>query len=136
MREPPPPMMSAPMMMDRKRMLVIGSIVFGLFLLFLGAAIVDSSHLTADLNTPAGADRANVWGPVVAHAGIFFFVVGLVGAAILLEDLDNFVRLFLLIVAFVALFLGAYAASGDSWTTTVWRVAQLLAAVLVLIFVF
>src|SRR3989449_11566203 len=36
----------------------------------------------------------------------------------------------------LALFLGAYAASGDSWTTTVWRVAQLLAAVLVLIFVF
>jgi len=105
MREPPPPMMSAPMMMDRKRMLVIGSIVFGLFLLFLGAAIVDSSHLTADLNTPAGNDRANVWGPVVAHAGIFFFVVGLVGAAILLEDLDIFVRLFLLIVAFVALLL-------------------------------
>src|SRR5436309_1879947 len=107
MREPPPPMMSAPMMMmmDRKRILVTGSIVFGLFLLFLGAAIVDSSHLTADVNTPAGNDRANVWGPMVAHAGIFFFVVGLVGAAILLEDLDIFVRLFLLIVAFVALLL-------------------------------
>jgi hypothetical protein len=36
----------------------------------------------------------------------------------------------------LALFIGAYTASGDSWTTTVWRVAQLLAAVLVLIFVF
>ncbi len=36
----------------------------------------------------------------------------------------------------LALFLGAYAAIGDSWTTTVWRIAQLLAAVLVLIFVF
>ena len=36
----------------------------------------------------------------------------------------------------LALFLGAYTASGDSWTTTVWRIAQLLAAVLVLIFVF
>ena len=36
----------------------------------------------------------------------------------------------------LALFLGAYAATGDSWTTTVWRIAQLLAAVLVLIFVF
>jgi hypothetical protein len=36
----------------------------------------------------------------------------------------------------LALFIGAYTASGDSWTTTVWRIAQLLAAVLVLIFVF
>src|SRR2546427_11415546 len=36
----------------------------------------------------------------------------------------------------LALFLGAYAASGDSWTTTVWRIVQLLADVLVLIFVF
>jgi hypothetical protein len=36
----------------------------------------------------------------------------------------------------LALFLGAYASAGDSWTETVWRVAQLLAAVLVLVFVF
>ncbi|HYS70869.1 MAG TPA: hypothetical protein VEM95_00435 [Thermoplasmata archaeon] len=36
----------------------------------------------------------------------------------------------------LALFLGAYTATGDSWTTVVWRIAQLLAAVLVLIFVF
>ena len=36
----------------------------------------------------------------------------------------------------LALFLGAYTATGDSWTTTVWRIAQLLAAVLVLIVVF
>src|SRR2546425_3689530 len=36
----------------------------------------------------------------------------------------------------LTLFLGAYAAPGDSWTTTRWRVAELLAAVLVLIFVF
>src|SRR6266581_4837992 len=36
----------------------------------------------------------------------------------------------------LALFLGAYTAEGDSWTTTVWRIAQLLAAVLVLIFIF
>jgi hypothetical protein len=30
------------------------------------------------------------------------------------------------------LFLGAYTAAGEGWTTTVWRIAQLLAAVLVL----
>lgn len=34
----------------------------------------------------------------------------------------------------LALFLGAYTASGDSLTTTVWRIAQLIAAVLVLVF--
>jgi hypothetical protein len=34
----------------------------------------------------------------------------------------------------LALFLGAYTATGDSVTTTVWRIAQLLAAVLVLVF--
>src|SRR5207249_1214332 len=28
----------------------------------------------------------------------------------------------------LALFLGAYTADGESWTTTVWRIAQLLAA--------
>jgi hypothetical protein len=36
----------------------------------------------------------------------------------------------------LALFLGAYTADGDSWTTTVWRVAQLIGAVLVLMFIF
>jgi len=36
----------------------------------------------------------------------------------------------------LALFLGAYTAEGDSWTTTVWRIARLMAAVLVLIGVF
>src|SRR5204862_7710517 len=36
----------------------------------------------------------------------------------------------------LALFLGAYTASGESWTTTVWRISQLLAAVLILMFVF
>jgi hypothetical protein len=36
----------------------------------------------------------------------------------------------------LALFLGAYASTGESWTNTVWRIAQLIAAVLVLIFVF
>jgi hypothetical protein len=34
----------------------------------------------------------------------------------------------------LALFLGAYTAEGDSLATTVWRIAQLLAAVLVLVF--
>src|SRR5947208_16353473 len=36
----------------------------------------------------------------------------------------------------LALFLGAYTASGESWTTTVWRIAQLHGAALVQISVF
>lgn len=36
----------------------------------------------------------------------------------------------------LTLFLGAYTAPADSWTTTVWKIAQLIAAVLVLTFVF
>lgn len=36
----------------------------------------------------------------------------------------------------LALFLGAYASSGESVPVVVWRVAQLLVAALVLIFVF
>jgi len=36
---------------------------------------------------------------------MFFFVIGLVGAAVFVEDMDIFVRLFLLIVGFVALLL-------------------------------
>ncbi len=104
MQAPPPPMMSG-MMMDRKKTLIAASIVIGLFLLFIGAVIVDSSRLSSDAGTPAGDDRANVWGPAVSHAGMFFFVIGLVGAAVFVEDMDIFVRLFLLIVGFVALLL-------------------------------
>ena len=36
----------------------------------------------------------------------------------------------------LALFLGAYTATGDSWTTTVWKVAQLLGAVFILLAIF
>lgn len=50
-------------------------------------------------------------------------------AAIVLRDIGAF-------FVVLALFLGAYTASGDSWTTTVWRIGQLLAAILVLIFIF
>jgi hypothetical protein len=101
--EPPPPMMSAPM--NRKRMLIVASIVFGLFLLFLGAVLIDASNLASQRGTPGGTDLATAWGPAVAHAGMFFFVVGLIAAAVFLEELDMFVRLFLLIVAFVAILL-------------------------------
>lgn len=109
MQAPPPPMMSAPMMMDRRRLLVSASIVFGLFLLFVGAILVNLSNAAHGTETPdqmiARQNLGLVWGPAVAHIGMFFFIVGLVGAAVFLEEMDIFVRLFLLIVAFVALLL-------------------------------
>ena len=108
MQAPPPPMMSGPMMMDRRR-LVGAVIVIGLFLLFVGAILVDLSHASVPNETAeAAAARANlglVWGPLVAHAGMFFLVLGLLAAAVFMEDMDVFVRLFLVILAFLALLL-------------------------------
>ena len=108
--QPPPPMMSAPMMMDRKKMLVAAMIAAGLLFLMVGAILVDVSRAAPRPGEPADvvlnrADLANVWGPAIGHFGIFLFVLGLVAASLLIEDMDVFVRLFLLIVAFVALLL-------------------------------
>ena len=66
---------------------------------------------------------------ILAVAGGGGGVTSIIMAALILRGIGGF-------FVTLALFLGAYAASGDSWTTTVWRIAQLLAAVLVLIFVF
>ena len=98
------------MMTDRKKMIVGLAIAFGLFLLFVGAVLVDLSNAapppgeTQD-QAIARENLGRVWGPAVAHAGMFFFVIGLIGAAFFIEEMDIFVRLFLLIVAFVALLL-------------------------------
>ena len=107
MQAPPPPM---GMMMDRKKTMIAAAIVIGLFLLFVGAVLVDMSNAAprpgeTTEQTLAREDLGSVWGPAVAHAGMFFFVIGLVGAAVFVEDMDIFVRLFLLIVGFVALLL-------------------------------
>lgn len=106
--QPPPPMM----MMDRKKLLVGIAIAFGLFLLFVGSVLVDMSNAAVvdpgaepDDQRVARENLGLVWGPAVAHAGMFFFIVGLIGAAVFIEEMDAFVRLFLLILAFVALLL-------------------------------
>jgi len=117
--QPPPPSMMSGMMMDRKRMIVAGGIVFGLFLLFVGAILVNMSNAAHLPPCVGGATtgcetqdqaiaRENlglVLGPIFAHIGMFFFIIGLIAAALMLEDLDVFVRLFLLIVAFVAVLM-------------------------------
>lgn len=79
--------------------------------------------------------------------GLFTLLTGLISTAMLLQvtDPESEAAIGLVALALIgvggffvtlALFLGAYTASGDSWTTTVWRVAQLLAAVLVLMVLF
>ncbi len=98
------------MMMDRKKMMVALAIAGGLFFLMAGAILVDlgntSQKPTDSTDAPLyRADLRNVWGPLVMHFGVFLFVLGLLAAALMLEELDVFVRLFLLILAFVALLL-------------------------------
>jgi len=107
--QPPPPMMRGPMMMDRRRLVGL-AIVLGLFFLMVGALLVDASHAKYDTTEPAEATRARqnlgvVWGPAVAHVGMFLFVIGLISAAVFFEELDIFVRLFLVILSFLAVLL-------------------------------
>src|SRR2546422_3694833 len=103
-------MMSAPILMAEKKSAVAGRIAAGLWFLRVGAILVDVRGAGRSGGAPADAvlnraDLANVWGPAIGHFGIFLFVLGLVAASLLIEDMDVFVRLFLLIVAFVALLL-------------------------------
>jgi hypothetical protein len=109
MQDLPPPMMRGPMMMDRRRLVGL-MIVAGLLFLMIGAIAVDWSRAN-----PPGAEtqearaaRLNlgvVWGPMLAHIGMFLFVIGLITAAVYFENLDVFVRLFLVILSFLAVLL-------------------------------
>lgn len=84
----------------------LGLLVFGLFALLTG--FVSVAMLT--IVTGVSADAIALAAIALIGVGAFFVTL--------------------------ALFLGAFTATGDSWTTTVWRIAQLFAAVLVLLFVF
>src|SRR2546428_11400827 len=94
-----------PMVRGRKKVLSAAAIFPGLFLLAWGAWLGAASNWAWNANAASGADLKTAWSPAVAQAGMFFFIVGLLGAAIFVEDIDIFVRLFLLIIAFVALLL-------------------------------
>lgn len=95
-------------MIDAKRLAAVG-IILGLFLLFVGAVLVDASNAQVLNETPeAETARVNLglmWGPIAAHAGMFFFVLGLLGVAVFAKDVDTFLRLFLAILAFVTVLL-------------------------------
>jgi len=87
--------------MPRTQLAVVAAVGLGLLLLAVGMAVVNLG------NNPSGTNASLVttWGPIVMDFGLFLFVGGLVLAAMAMENVDVFIRLFLLILAFVALLL-------------------------------
>src|SRR2546421_284398 len=138
--QPPPPMMRGPMMMDRRRLVGL-AIVVGLVFLLAGAILVGVSHARPNpREAQKGAIARGKLGLVALLTGfISRSMVAVVGTAPAIAAITLAALVLVGVGGFfvtLALFLGAYTASGESWTTTVWRIAQLLAAVLILMFVF
>lgn len=78
--------------------LVVG---LGLLLIAVGGVVINLGH------NPDGPNPSLVqtWGPSIIDFGLFLFIGGLIMAAVVLESLDIFIRLFLLILAFVVLLM-------------------------------
>lgn len=108
MQGPPPPMMMQ-RIVSRYRLIVVGAIFLGLLFLTLGGAFINAGHTTyanqTSEQTINNENLVNVWGPTFMDFGLFFLVGGLLFAIAVLEDVDVFVRLFLMILAFVAVLL-------------------------------
>lgn len=79
----------------------MGAVGLGLLLLAVGGVVINLG------NNPSGPNSSLVttWGPSVMDFGLFLLVGGLVLGAVALDSLDIFIRLFLLILAFVALLM-------------------------------
>ena len=96
-------------MVSRYRLIAVGLAFFGLVFLVAGAGAINAGHTTIVNPTPEqAANNANlvaVWGPTLMDIGLFLLVSGLLFAVVAIEDLDIFVRLFLMILAFVAVLL-------------------------------
>ena len=97
-------------MADRNKMIAALGIGLGLLFLAVGAIATDIANTSYVGGPTPEQDVANdnlrfVWGPLITHFGMFLFVGGLFWAAIFMESADPFVRLFLLILGFVALLL-------------------------------
>jgi asparagine N-glycosylation enzyme membrane subunit Stt3 len=105
---PPPPMMSMRGLLDSRR-IGIGLVVLGLLFMMAGALAGDASqNIPATETAEQTANRENLgraWAPALGHIGAFFFVSGLLLMALFVQAQDIFVRLFLLILAFLALLL-------------------------------
>ncbi len=108
MQGPPPPMMEQ-RMVSRNRLIVAGLIFLGFVFLVVGAGTINAGRTTLVNPTPDqtanNLNLVNVWGPTFMDIGLFLVVSGLLFAVAALEDIDVFVRLFLMILAFVAVLL-------------------------------
>jgi len=78
--------------------LVVG---LGLLLIAVGGVVINLGHNPDGLNP----SLVTTWGPSIIDFGLFLFIGGLILAAVVLENLDIFIRLFLLILAFVVLLM-------------------------------
>lgn len=100
MMETPPPMMRG-FGMSRNQLVVIIAVGLGLLLVATGAVTVKLGMKPSGTN----ADLVTTYGPLLMDLGLWLLVGGIILAALLLDNLDVFIRLFLMILAFVALLL-------------------------------
>lgn len=86
---------------SRMQTVLVALVGLGLLLIAVGGIIINVG------NNPSGQNGSmtTTYGPVVIDIGLFLFIGGLVLAALALESLDVFVRLFLMILAFVVLLM-------------------------------
>lgn len=100
MMETPPPMMRG-LGMSRNQLVVVIAVGLGLLLVAIGAVTVNLGLKPSGPNT----DLVMTYGPLLMDLGLWLLVGGIILAALLLDNLDVFIRLFLMILAFVALLL-------------------------------
>lgn len=100
MQTPPPPMMPA-YGTSRMQWLLVALVGIGLLLLAIGGAMINLGNNPSALNP----SMVQSYGPLVIDFGLFLFIGGLLLGAMVLDNLDVFIRLFLLILAFVALLM-------------------------------
>lgn len=81
--------------------LLVALVGLGLLLIAIGGAMINLG------NNPDSPNQAMVrsYGPLVIDFGLFLLIAGLLLGAMILENMDVFIRLFLLILAFVALLM-------------------------------
>ncbi len=99
--ETPPPPMTRGYGMSRTQLVVVAAVGIGLLLLAVGTVIVNLGMNPGSTN----AGLVTTYGPIVMDFGLWLLVGGILLAAVTLDNLDVFIRLFLLILAFVALLL-------------------------------
>ncbi len=86
---------------SRLQMVLVALVGLGLLLIAAGGIIINVGSVTGSQNV----NMQQSYGPVVIDIGLFLFIGGIVLAALALESMDVFVRLFLMVLAFVALLM-------------------------------